>query len=280
VYFDKHDVKNRAPGKPMPTFLGILRGKVQYVGSVRGWDDSIYNKFATRLGTLDSSFRARAKPLDVDITLCIFTEGRTDRLHMQWALERFQCKGKFLNLKLDFGEDKDRGSGDLIKLCQHLSQKQQFPPCICIFDSDEPSIVRQALDTAGEVKDWSNGVYSAVIPTPTHRLNEEKVCIELLFTDHDLTRTTHEGRRLYLRKEFDPNSGRHRALECYRVNPGKSSLVVEEGVFDFASNQLALSKMQFANCVRRAVPPPDETGFAPLFKVLEDIRNRFARTRP
>ena len=84
------------------------------------------------------------------------------------------------------------------------------------------------MGTQGEVKDWGNGVFSWAIPLPTYRIPEEPICIEMLYPDETLHLKDSEGRRLYLKCEFEQESGWLAAEEVHCTNIKSRSLVVEE----------------------------------------------------
>lgn len=277
-YFSNHDKRNRPPGKQRPSFKQIVRGKLQYVGSVRGWNDPTYIKLGRKLAALDSSFKlTRRTPSKhpPNFSLHLYVEGKTDKRHMDMALSALQAAGRFRDLNIQI-EEKDRGSAELLKLCKSLSERPQTPACVFVFDSDETNVVSQVLDSNGDTKDWGNSVYSIVIASPPHRQRDDRRCIELLYNDTDLQRTDHENRRLFLRSEFRQSTGRHIALQAYAIGPNKTSLVIEDGVFDFAEKKLCLSKIGFANVIQKAASAGAVSfeGFVPFFQQLVDVRTR------
>ena len=92
---------NRPPGVPAVEFQEAMRGKVQYVGSVKGWHDQVYAGLADRLASLDSGFRRvrqRHEPQPRrqgrgravrDLHVC--TEGETDVVHLRAAMAYFHA---------------------------------------------------------------------------------------------------------------------------------------------------------------------------------------------
>jgi RNA-directed DNA polymerase len=275
-YFANHDKKNRPPGKFQPKFQQIVRGKVQYLGAVRGWNDRTYVKFGRKLAALDPSFKLTKRTPSKhppNFTLHVYVEGRTDKRHLEMALAALQAAGSFRDLRIQI-EDKDRGSQDLLKLCRTLSERLQTPPCVFVFDSDEAGVVPQVTDSNGDTKDWGNSVYSLVLASPPHRQNDIRRCIELLYSDADLQRVDDQGRRLFLRSEFRQATGRHTTLDAYATGTNRTSLVVEDGVFDFAEKKLCLSKTGFANVIQKAGSLVSFQGFVPVLQQLVDVRTR------
>ncbi len=68
--------RNRPPAKGEVEFKALLRGRVQYVGSVRGWSNPRYERLASALRDVDPDFRPRTLvSLSVAQTVRIYTEG-------------------------------------------------------------------------------------------------------------------------------------------------------------------------------------------------------------
>jgi len=280
-YFEKHDKRNRPPGKLAPRFELVVRGKVQHVGAVRGWDDPIYRRFARQLETLDASFKPHPYPIvQAKIELHVYTEGKTDRMHMQAALRALKSAGKYPQLELVFSDGKG-GSSDLAKFCEHTALRKQTAPCVFVFDSDERDITKRVLDSAGRPKDWGNEVFSLVLPTPEHRKPADRTCIELLYTDIDFARRDTEGRRLFQRQEFNTSSGRHSSERVHCANIVRNTLVIDDGVFDFDTGvKVSLSKFAFASLIATLpVGQVDFAGFEAFFDELEKLRQRIAALR-
>jgi RNA-directed DNA polymerase len=280
-YFENHDKRSRPPGKLLPSFQQIVRGKVQYLGSVRGWRDPTYVGLGKKLSALDSSFRiTKGDPSSRvgNVPLHLFVEGRTDKRHYEMALAMMKASGRFRDLQVEI-DGKDRGSAELLKVCKTLAERVQTPPCVFVFDSDEPNVVTQVTDSNGDLKDWGNSVYSFVIASPHHRPDNKGSCVELLYADDDLRRMDDDGRRLFLRSEFRRASGRHATLDAYSTTLSRNSLIVEDGVFNFDEKNLCLSKTGFANVIQKAGASVSFEGFAPVFQQLVNLRNRILETR-
>lgn len=269
-YLAKHDKRNRPPGKKVPSFKDIVRGRVQYVGSVRGWNDPTYVRLGLQLAALDPTFKptkrapSKAPPSP---TLHVYVEGSTDKRHIEMALASLQAQGRFRDLRIEI-DDKDRGSPELLKLCKSFAERRQTAPCVFVFDSDERNVIRDVTGSNGETKDWGSSVFSFVIATPPHRANEERLCIELLYSDVDLQLRDDAGRRLFLASEFNQPSGRHRSDPAYSTMLHKSSLVVDNGVFDFEGKKLSLSKSGFVDLIQKHAASVTFEGFVPLFEQL------------
>lgn len=61
---NKYNVKHRAPWLPIPNFDRVLKGKVEYLGMIKGQEDPTYLRFIDQLGELDPTLASgRGTPL-------------------------------------------------------------------------------------------------------------------------------------------------------------------------------------------------------------------------
>jgi RNA-directed DNA polymerase len=273
-----HHVKNRPARKAIPSLNLVVRGKLQHVGAIKGWSSPVYRSLARRLKSLDQDFRPTTRFLESPPTILrIIPEGRTDYVHLRSAVRYFKNKGLFTDLDLVFDggfEDKG-GDSELLKTCQTLRRIWQTPPVVCVFDRDNPKLLPQVMEPEDHFKDWGNNVFSIAIPPPQHRDSSQPFCIELLYTDDVLERRDGNGRRIYLKREFDPDTGRHQDEHVYCTNP-KSEGLVKDDVFDMAEgSKVSLSKKAFADAISAARLPYSDVsfdGFNDLFLALRAVR--------
>jgi len=272
---------NWPPDKEPPEFHLVVRGRVQHVGHIRGWDDSVYRRLAQSLAKADKTFTPHKQVQLEENQLRVYTEGPSDIPHIRAALACFHGRDEFKDLSFIIDDESSSGNdAALLAFCRSSSRAPQGVPCVCLFDSDNDKILKQAVD-AGGWKDWGNNVIAVSIAPPVFREDDEKLCIELLHDDGVLQRKNDEGRRVFLRTEFDPESGRHEDGTCYTPHAGnKGALVIEQvRSFDSEAKSLALAKIDFANAVESRQPPYEEldfSGFAPTF---ERIRAALAAAR-
>ncbi len=273
--------KNRPPFKDPPPLALVMRGKVQYVGAIKGWNSPVYLALASRLRRRDPDYRPtlrsrikfalRPEPRSESLA-----EGPTDYIHLAEAIKAFQAVGEFVELDLRFENPADqRGGGDeLLKQCKSFARFRQKTPAVFIFDSDEPRVVAEVAGATG-FKAWDNNVYSLVIPAPDFRDPLKPLCIELLYSDELLSRRDTAGRRLYRREEFDLDKGFHLTETVYTLKP-KGFLVKDDDVIDLTTREkVALSKKAFAESIAaRRFPYESVTfdGFRKLFEVLRAVR--------
>ena len=273
-----HRPRNRAHGKSRTQLAFIARGRVQYIGSIKRWNSSVYRGLADRLTELDPTFRRTTRSSDGPPTLlAVLAEGKTDYIHLESSIRRLQAQGEFLDIELRFQPDpQDKGGDDeLLKRCGVLSRLEQHPPVVCIFDRDNPRTVSHVTIVGKSFKEWGNGVFSVAIPHPAHRDANEHLCIELLYTDDLLRKRDSQGRRIYFKNEFDRESGQHLTERVHCTNPKRDSLIRDDDVFSMDTREkVSLSKRAFAEAIKATRDPYAEAavdGFRPLFEVLRQI---------
>jgi RNA-directed DNA polymerase len=206
-------------------------------------------------------------------------EGPTDVLHLEAALRWFIPKGSFTNLELTFQEQS--GDQELLKAAKVHSKLVQESPCICLFDRDNPAILKDVCDGQGGTKDWGNGVFSFVVPVPLYRSSQERICIEMLYPDEVLRCRDASGRRLYLRSEFDSQSGMHLDEDVHCTNPQSKTIVVEEAYE--RNKKVSLSKHEFAQLISKKDSPFDAVsfeGFRGILETLDRIRRGWQGSQP
>lgn len=269
---------NWPPGKPAPTFTSIVRGRVQYVGSVKGWGDPTYRRLARALRDLDPGFRPRTlRKLHSPQRVRLFTEGPSDVEHLHAAKKYFDRIGDFDLLELEIPEDAAAG-GDapLLTRCKALAVTKQPTPCVCVFDRDNDTVLRDAVGPTGS-RDWGNEVAAVALVHPEWRDSAKPLSVEMLYDDETLRRRDSSGRRLYLASEFDRRSGHHETELVTTPNPSAKTLVRED-VHEVGTRQsVGLSKLAFAQAIASGTPPFEHVsfeGFRPTFAAIEEATAR------
>ncbi len=208
----------------------------------------------------------------------IITEGKTDWMHLKAAYTRLREAGLLSEeFEIDFLEYKEAlGGSELLSTCRTYSRVQRTSPHICIFDSDNLSIVREVTND-GDYKCWKNRVFSFVLPVPSHRENNPNLSIELYYRDEDIKTLDPNGRRLFLNDEFNQESGRHTSENLNWKNPKKSPgvvKIVDCDVYDSRNQNVALPKSDFADYVLNAAEGFgnfDVNEFLKIFDVISRI---------
>lgn len=289
--FWRKDKKHRFQ-RNSDSFRKIIRGRIDFVGMVRGKDDQIYLNFLRWLKKLapdlvsDSKFSLDSsqillKELQKNLQEAeIWTEGKTDIKHLRSALRWLGNKGIYYEFELAFKDDLDdqkQGDAELYSACKYLSKQAQFKPLIAIFDRDQPSRVKDVHENNIGFKIWQNGVYSFAIPIPRHRQDRDGICIELYYKDEEIKRKDNHGRRIFLSNEFSRISGRHLESDFNtdkNKTKGEQLKIIDTDVFDKNDDNVALSKNSFADYIFQGSEnfnDFDFEEFQEIFKVIDKI---------
>jgi len=247
---------NWPPEKPKPAFRDVVRGRVQHVGSVKGWTDAVYLSLASSLSILDEPFTV-PEPAATPQEARLLAEGQSDVDHMLAAQGYFHGRGEFTQVQLIADENSDSGGDtELLKSCRALARVRQHVPCVCLFDRDSEEMVRKATN-GGDWKSWGNGVVAVALVGPP----DEKVCIEMLHDNDVLTTFDPEGRRVFLLSEFNTRTGQHQGGLYTTLHAKSKSLVLEEVHELGGERNVALSKRNFSEAVRSKREPFAELSF-------------------
>jgi len=65
---EKYNHKDRFPGKDKPRFRDVLRGRIEFIGMVKGKDDSIYQKYSHEFYLLSLAYMRKYKKLRQKLT--------------------------------------------------------------------------------------------------------------------------------------------------------------------------------------------------------------------
>ena len=274
--------RHESPFKPEPSLKRTLKGKIDFIGMVRGQQDRIYLHYLYEYAVLDPDYEPpplfEEPPEDSLVHITVYTEGKSDWRHLKAALDGLQAANQFTSLSLTFDEsDEDRGGPELARMCKAYSKatRDYSMPIVFVFDRDESNALKSALLDKNDFHDWGRNVYSAALPVPDHRTDSPEVCIELLYSDDEITVVDEHGHRLFLSSEFNQESGRHNVEGLVYSYPGKLRnqrlVVMDNDVFDLSNRNVALPKIQFAKYVlesHKGFDGFDFSGFANLFESM------------
>lgn len=268
----------------------IVQGKIAYLEMVRGakFIEDVkrrgeYNQYKN--GKHKNDFRAKILSIEkrysgllqydkASSVPLIITEGQTDWQHIKAAM----CElGKTVLSKtielceyyVKFGESKLVRHWDIL---QRINKERTI---ICILDRDnEPLLAKHDLLRKGFVR-GENNVFLMAIPKPKHRIGD-RVCIEQLYKDEEITRVDSDGRRLFLKSEF--NKRGYTTDEKYvwdKQENSQTNTIVSEKVQRLSDKKnVALAKSKFAKYVLNKTEPFhdfDFTSFEELFEVINQI---------
>ena len=258
--------RNWPPEKPPAEFRLIIRGQLQHLGAVRGYD-RVYQQLAKLLTACDPSFTPTAPAIPRQGEIVFATEGPSDPLHLEAALRELRTGGAFRELDLRAVSHQPPKNDE--QLWRWLNRQAEVPnriPHLGLFDHDS--------DYASQIGEsgWShlgNGVV-AVALAPAPWLGETKnFCIEMLYPRDILRREDADGRRLFLRDEFD-EEGVSRDGRFRMAHPRSKTLVVAKvHPVDDPTVSVGLAKVAFADAIWRRQAPyesVDFSGFEPTLR--------------
>ena len=272
-------------GKNVPRLRWVVRGQINHVGHIKGYSDPVYIGLAKKLKALDETFKfSERKAIDfVKEEIHIYTEGITDRKHLENAFSHYKQNGMFPQLNLVFEEhtkdSKQHGSSALKSFCETLCGATQKHLTICIFDRDEKEIIDAMGGSTKTYKDHGNNVWSLILPAPAFR-QESSFCIEHLYQDSQLYSLDQDGRRLYSISEFDDNQcHKNPDTLVFRKYAKLKTLILDDAVIDITTKtNVALPKNKFAEYVISKTAPFDNmdlSGFEPTFEQILEIVARY-----
>src|SRR5690349_16295187 len=270
------------PGKAAPDFALVIRGRVEHVGSMKGRGNPTYRSLATALQVVDPSFRIPADVGRSCLKVRLFTEGSTDIAHMRAAQQYFATHAEFLDFELTTTASSAAGNdSELLKRCRSLGDTAESP-CVCLFDSDSPEVLRKAVGSQGW-KVWGPNCVAVKLVPPDWLEGTQSICIELLYPDAVLKAEDDDGRRLYLRSEFDKKTGIHHESSDITIPNAGNKTLVQETVHDRNGDSIGMTKTTFA----RHVSEEDGQfagisfeGFRPTFEAITEAALELRKGSP
>ena len=260
--------RNWPEGKAAPEFRLVIRGQLQYLGAVRGYD-RVYQRLAAVLAECDPTFAPSAPSLPDAGDVVYATEGPSDPLHLEAALRSYRRTGEFKELNLrQVGHRPPKGDQLLWQWLQRQKDVPNTIPQLGVFDSDS-SFVR-SLGPRG----WThlgNGVVAVALAPPAWITGDAQYCIELLYERSVLERQDTFGRRIFTRDEFD-DAGLSSDAQYQMEHPRSTTLVVSSvHRVERPDESVALSKVAFGEAIWRAQTPYETVEFGGFRPTLARI---------
>lgn len=278
TFFAEYDTKRRNPENPNPDFEDIVRGKVEFIGSVRGKHDHIYRRMLSKIADLSDKFTIdEAPPPEREVSIFIRTEGETDWIHMREALKVLQKQDKYKRISISFEEfTEGRGGTELKKIMHNSGGLEDFDIELFIYDSDDESINKDVTDEGSIYKYWSDGKYAMTLPIPDHRSALSGVCIEHYYKDEDIISKDENDRRLFLSKEFDDESLRNKNNQDINLAlkgeaQKKDDHIIDDEVYNREGENISLSKKNFSEMVSSKPEEFDFEYFHTIFNIINEI---------
>ncbi len=257
-----------------------LRGKIEFIGYIRGYDDPLYRKYALELSKIDPSyiFNRRNLSFGDGKLIEIYCEGVTDYLFLKRFLAHFKKIGLFTELEINFREDSKFTGGDTqlldaYKKAIQMDAKKNSYLRIFLFDKDNMTIVNYFKDNLDGLDDLK----PLFLPCP-NGFENLPYCIENLFNFNDiLTICDEENRRLFFKSEFNEKGFHKEDQLIYLHMKNKQTLVAEEDVLDLNTQKSrALSKSKFAELAStKYLESIDLKNFERTFEEIVKLKNIF-----
>jgi RNA-directed DNA polymerase len=252
-HFVKHNTKYRNPDLELPSFRQIVKGKIEFIGMVKGRKDQIYRKLIDKYEALDA--RDKGIPRlsttifeDVDKPY-IFVEGKTDRLILVNAWKKLydNARMEFVIAESDTKPSSAGGSGGAGSVQLLLNAHRAADPHIRIglFDRDDGGKKEYLKLQSDFIEDQENGWKTSgmrkaaglLLPVPQGKENYDyyhNLCIEFYFSETALSTKTEGGKSL----EFEfppiivkgtklPESEQKKILETRMIKSGKLLFATE-----------------------------------------------------
>jgi hypothetical protein len=211
----------------------------------------------------------------------IITEGKTDWKHLEAARRKIAPE-----LAFGYPSSEDTlGDIGLLQMCERLSKfgPQNKNKIIAIFDRDNPATLNK-LKEHGDLdgyQTWGKNIYSFAIPFPRERKAYKHLCIELLYSDIDLTSKDSNGKRLFFNNEIRTEVIAEKRTRILAIKP-IASMEHDKKVFDGLADQIedkngkkvGLSKALFAQYALDQTDgfgELDFAGFEETIKTIKDI---------
>lgn len=247
--------KHRNPKRDLPSFKKVVKGKIEYLGMVKGKDNRIYQLFKKQYHNLilqEKGLR-RVKSFDeinLDKRPRVYTEGVTDAMILQTAWEKLykgiDCPFIIKDCNPTRSSRGSAGGASILKnYLKNLNEDAQVIS-IGIFDRDDEGIssFNEINYVTEQDDDWKMslqrkaGCFTLPIPSGREKYAENKnLCIEYYFDDEVIASKNADGRGLslsihILRKEItieeDPELGqRYPELRKIRDDGGKMTFAKE-----------------------------------------------------
>ena len=282
-FHQEYDSKRRAPGSKPPSYRQVVRGKIEYIGRVRGKRDKVYRKMMTKLADIDSETEYDERvPLERRVKIRVRTEGKTDWKHAKTAFEQLNTKKRYGELTLTFEDFEDeRGDSILSELLKKSSGPTQECDCdieLYLFDADRDEIVKEMGGEDTCYCDQMKNRYSAVLPGLEYR--SDNICIEHYYTDENMKqygkKGDRKGRRLFTSGDFRKDS-----LRCKKdssinlIDRGEAHKeddnIIDSSVYNAENESIAMPKSDFAEMVVEHPERFDFSHFTVLFDMIHDL---------
>lgn len=257
---------NWPPGKAPPEFPLVVRGQVQYLGYVRSYD-RVYQRLARKLVECDETFTPTL-PVDPQPGQVIFAgEGPSDPKHLFAALHALRSEFHGLHF-VEVEHQRPTTDQQLWNWLEARRYSHNLHPVVGIFDCDSEDVISRI--GADGWRHLGHGVVAVALAGPPWIPAGAPFCIEMLHRPETLNRTDGEGRRIFLRSEFD-DDGMTADKKFTMRHPSSQTLVVTSVDRETDGKSVGLGKAAFAEAVYGRVEPYSVVEFDGFRPTLERL---------
>lgn len=266
--------KHRNPNRRLPSFRQIVKGKIEFLGMVRGQDNPIYRRFLEKYRVLYARDRGVPGLFLMNINEVgkpqVFVEGKTDKAILMTAWHKLYGDAPMAFVVKESDPYKKSfskgGGGGATALQRHLNAYRADTPYVVvgIFDRDREGIkAYNGLDKdfkEDAENEWKisleRGAGAMLLPVPQGKEEYDRyknLCIEFFFSESALSQRNEQG--IGLKFSYPPP--KVKGVEVPEANiqiPGTRS--IESG------------KVAFAESIVPALKPEEFEPFKMLFEKL------------
>jgi len=258
--------------KPIESLAHVVRGKTQFAHWL---DKRSGSSFVAALHRSYPALKELMPRIAPSLAFRIMTEGDSDALHLQAALNHFHGLGEFFDLKPRFENyPGDKGDMDLLETLKRIAKANIDELVIGLFDCDNLSFMKSHASKSGGTVRLGSRVYAIFLAHPNEAFTD-RFCVESLYPRNYATLFTTEHRRIFFGDEFDINTGLDKTGKFRRSAPRSASVVVSDKVVRVEDGYSSLlSKMDFARMVLAGAAPftqPSFEGFRPTLSLLRSV---------
>ncbi len=273
-HFNIYNQKHRNPKAKKISFKYVVRGKIEFLGLVKGRDKKVYKDFKDKYRQL--SRRDRGVPLrnispKTEGSLTVYTEGLTDKLILETAWKKLY--GDRFLFTISSVELKPSLGGGTTGLVDELnSHRKQHGIVIGIFDRDADGIKSYNRDLHSEYtiqdeykisEERHAAAFLLPIPDGKKKLAElEKLWIENYFSESALAKKTEDGKGLQF--EYKPKVTKEMI----------GDKIISETKIEDKSVETAIitgGKKDFAKFIVPTLPSEEFEGFKLVFEMINQI---------
>jgi DNA modification methylase len=165
--------------EPSQDAISIAISRLEPLGIQTGKDFYFANQdFEDKFARIPFYYVPLLTSEDLPIKPLVITEGKTDWKHLKAAYLRFKRQGLWKDFEIEFLEyenETEMGNKTLGQLCQSLAKLYNTRKIICVFDREGNDIIKKFSTPDAPYRSWGNNVFSLVIPTPSHRNNDDDI---------------------------------------------------------------------------------------------------------